>query len=97
VGGNWPDARVAGGAGVNRTGGGAKAGVHPAGRLGDPAGLPGAREIAIGYGHCSGQEAVAHFGLGVGTVVDVEVVLPHAKGRAVRRGGEANRRLLVGP
>ena len=39
------------------------------------------------------SEAVAHFGLGAAEVVDVEVVLPHGKGRLVQRGVKANQRI----
>jgi len=53
-------------------------------------------EIAIGYGYCSGQEAVAHFGLGAVARVDVEVILPHGRGTLMRKDVAANQRLKVG-
>ena len=55
----------------------------------------GSREIAAGYGFCSGQEAVAHFGLGKEEAVDVEVILPHGKGKLTRKGVKANQRLTM--
>src|SRR5262249_43945182 len=56
----------------------------------------GSREIAIGYGFCSGQEPVAHFGLGGLARGDVEVVLPHGKGALTRKAVKANQRGGVG-
>ena len=44
-------------------------------------------------GYASGQEAIAHIGLGKMNVCDVEVVLPHGKGRIERKGVKANQRL----
>jgi hypothetical protein len=95
AGGHWLDVRVEGSNGVNRMGAGSRVNVYAAGKLGDGAALIGSREIAIGYGYCSGQEAVAHFGLGSQTSVDVEVILPHGKGRIARRGVAADQRLIV--
>src|SRR5678815_2213201 len=76
-GGHWLDVRVEGRKGVNRMGIGARVKVYPAGQLADPKALLGAGEIRAGYGYCSGQEAVAHFGLGRVESMDVEVILPH--------------------
>jgi enediyne biosynthesis protein E4 len=94
-GGNWLDVRVEGKGSVNRMGVGAKVSVYPAGKLGQAGEMLGRREIAIGYGWCSGQEAVAHFGLGGVAAVDVEVLLPHGKGKVVRKGVKANQRITV--
>jgi hypothetical protein len=94
-GGNWLAVRVEGGDGVNRMGVGARVSVYPAGKLGDAAARLGCREVAAGYGFCSGQEAVAHFGLGTAAAVDVEAVLPHGKGAVVRKGVAANQLLVV--
>jgi hypothetical protein len=96
-GGRWLDVRVVGPAGVNRMGLGARVNVYPAGKLGDAPALLGSREIGIGYGYCSGQEAVAHFGLGREETVDLEVLLPHGKGRVVQTGVAANQRVTVRP
>ncbi len=54
-----------------------------------------AREIAVGYGYASGQEATAHIGLANMKTVDVEVLLPHGKGRIERKGVKANQRLTI--
>jgi N-formylglutamate amidohydrolase len=94
-GGNWLDVRVEGSKGVNRMGIGSKVKVYPAGKLGEPAALLGAREISVGYGYCSGQEAVAHFGLGKESVVDLEVILPHNKGTVTQKGIKANQRITI--
>ena len=96
-GGHWLDVRVEGPAGVNCMGVGAKVRVYPAGKLGEAPALLGAREIGIGYGYCSGQEAVAHVGLGGEAAVDLEVTLPHGKGKVVQKGVKANQRLTVKP
>jgi hypothetical protein len=76
---------------------GSKVKVYPAGKLGQAESLLGSREISIGYGWCSGQEAVAHFGLGKQETVDLEVILPHGKGRLEQKGVKANLRLIVKP
>jgi hypothetical protein len=94
-GGNWLRVRVEGGRGVNRMGIGSLVRVYPAGKLGDAAALLCGREIAVGYGWCSGQEAVAHFGLGKEAAVDVEVVLPHGKGTLTRKGVAANQAITI--
>jgi enediyne biosynthesis protein E4 len=94
-GGNWIDVMVEGTNGVNRMGIGSKVMIYSAGKLGEPAALLGCREIAIGYGYCSGQEAVAHFGLGDTAKVDIEVTLPHGRGTLARKNVNANQRLTV--
>lgn len=103
-GGNWLQVQVQGdpaangaAAGTNRMGVGSRIRVYPAGKMGDAAVLLGDREIAVGYGWCSGQEAVAHFGLGEEKSVDVEVTLPHGKGKLLRPAVKANQRLTVQP
>jgi enediyne biosynthesis protein E4 len=96
-GGHWLDVRVEGKDGVNRMGVGSRVTVFPAGKLGDAKSMLGAREISIGNGYCSGQEAIAHFGLGEMQAVDVEVVLPHGKGRIVRKDVKADQRIVVKP
>ncbi len=94
-GGNWLDVRVEGTEGVNRMGIGSRVNVYSAGKSGDASALLGAREIAAGYGYCSGQEAVAHFGLSKQESVDVEVILPRGKGKLVRPSVKANQRITV--
>ena len=91
-GGNWLDVRVEGSKGVNRMGIGSKVTIRPAG---DAKTLLGCREIAIGYGYCSGQEAIAHFGLGKVANVDIEVTLPHGKGTLTQKNVAANQRVTV--
>jgi hypothetical protein len=96
-GGNWLDVQVEGRNGVNRMGIGARVHVYRAGKLGEAPSLLGCREIAAGYGWCSGQEAVAHFGLDKEEMFDLEIILPHGKGNIVQRGVQANQRLTVKP
>ncbi len=93
--GNWLDVTVSGTNGVNRMGVGSVVRMYIAGQLGQPTGLLGAREISVGFGYASGQEAIAHFGLGATEKCDIEVILPHGKGRRERRGVTANQRLAV--
>jgi hypothetical protein len=52
--------------------------VYEAGRSGDPEALLGHREIVVSQGYSAGNEAVAHFGLGGVTEVDVVVSPPPA-------------------
>ena len=91
--GRWLGVRVVGGT-VNRMGIGAKVKVYAAGKIGRPEALLGYREIHISQGFCTGQEAVAHFGLGKAATCDVEVTLPFGRG-VIRRTGAAVDRLLV--
>jgi hypothetical protein len=94
--GNWLQVAVAGGDGVNRNGIGTVVRVYPAGKLGQSDSLWCAREIAVGYGYASGQEALAHVGLGELDACDIEVVLPHGKGSVERKDVKANQRVTIG-
>ena len=94
--GNWLQVAVQGGKGVNRMGIGAVVRVYEAGKLGQAAAVLGTREICVGYGYGSGQEAIAHFGLGKTDQCDVEVILPHGKGRLQRKGVQANQLISIG-
>jgi hypothetical protein len=91
---HWLRVRVVGRT-ANRMGIGAKVRVYPAGELGRRDRLLGFVEIGTGFGFCSGQEAVAHFGLGERTLCDVEITLPHGRGVICRRNVEADQSLIV--
>jgi hypothetical protein len=91
---HWLRVRVVGRT-VNRMGVGAKVKVYPAGELGRADKLLGFVEIGTGFGFCSGQEAVAHFGLGERTSCDVEITLPHGKGVIRKRYAEADQLLVA--
>jgi enediyne biosynthesis protein E4 len=93
--GHWLVAAVDGRGPVNRMGIGSVLRVYEPGKLGQPEGFLGMREIGTGYGYASGQEAVAHFGLGRYERCDMEIILPHGKGRIVRRDVAANQRLTI--
>jgi hypothetical protein len=93
--GHWLDVRVEGSGPVNRQGIGSRVNIYPAGQLGNAKELLGSREIAVGYGYASGQPAVAHFGLGEAEKVDVEVVLPHVRGKLSQSGVEANQAITL--
>jgi hypothetical protein len=93
--GHWLDVAVAGGEGINAQGIGARVLVYPPGKLGDASALLGVREIAVGFGYASGQEAIAHFGLGELDACDVEIMLPYGKGRIERRGVKCDQRIVV--
>jgi hypothetical protein len=95
AGGNWLQVQAQGNKGVNRMGIGARINVYRAGKLGSTPDLLGCREIATGYGYASAQPAIAHFGLGKETSVDLEVVLPHNKGKTVEKGVKVNQRLTI--
>ena len=69
--------------------------IYPAGKLGDATALLGCREIQAGFGYCSGQEAIAHFGLGSVAAVDIEITLPHGKGSFTEKNVKANQRLTL--
>jgi hypothetical protein len=93
--GNWLQVAVAARDRVNRNGIGAVIRVFPAGKLGDPSSLWCAKEIAVGYGYASGQEALAQIGLGKLGTCDLEVILPHGQGRIERKNVTANQRIVI--
>jgi hypothetical protein len=74
---------------------GSKVRVYRAGQVGQAEALLGYNEIGTGFGFCSGQEAVAHFGLGNAAKCDVEVTLPHGRGKIERLGVRVDQLLLV--
>ena len=80
---------------INRMGIGAKVKVYEAGKMGQTEALIGYQEIGTGFGFCSGQEAVAHFGLGKITVCDVEIVLPYGRGIIRKTSVRADQTLVV--
>lgn len=94
VGGHWLQVGVKA-AVVNTHGIGSRVNVYPAGKLGQVEQLVCSREIAVGFGYASGQEAIAHIGLGELDECDVEVILPHDKGRIEQRGVRADQRILL--
>lgn len=95
-GGKWLQVVVVGdGKKLNKQGIGANIKLYEAGKLGDPKSLIGHKEMAIGYGYVSGQPAIAHFGLGERATVDVEVTLPHGKGKLQRKGVTADQRITI--
>jgi enediyne biosynthesis protein E4 len=89
---NWLRVQVIGRT-VNRMGIGAKVRVYRTGKLGHSDAVLGVQEISTGFGYASGQEAVAHFGLGAESTVDVEVALPN--GKTIRQSGIKARQQLV--
>ena len=92
---NWLQVIVQGSDGVNRMGIGSQVILYEAGKLGQTNACIGTREIAVGFGYASGQEAIAHFGLGDRKQCDVKVVLPHSKGVWTRENVAANQLLLI--
>ncbi|HEX5103131.1 MAG TPA: CRTAC1 family protein [Pirellulaceae bacterium] len=94
-GGHWLQVAVRGPAGVNRQGIGARVLVYPPGKLGQAGQLQASREIAVGFGYASGQEAIAHVGLGELTACDLAILLPHGKGRIERRSIQADQRIVI--
>ena len=94
-GGHWLDVSVKGSGKLNTQGIGARVMVYPAGKLGDAGSLLACREIAVGFGYASGQEAIAHIGLGAAEACDVEVILPHSQGKIEQRGVKADQRLVI--
>lgn len=85
--GNWLVVRAEG-TRSNRMGLGTKVRVRHQGKL------IHASEISTGYGYASGQEAVAHVGLGEASSIDLELVFPSGS-RITRKAVAANQRLTV--
>jgi hypothetical protein len=72
--GHWLTIAVEGRAkGFNRMGVGATVRMYAAGAAGDSKKLLGRQDIALGQGYSSGEEAIAHFGLGAATNADIVV------------------------
>lgn len=95
-GGNWLQVSIEGTSGVNRMGIGTKIHVSPAGQSNVTSRIA-SREISIGYGYCSGQEAIAHIGLGKAERVDLAIELPHGQGKLTKKNVAVNQRILVQP
>jgi hypothetical protein len=93
--GRWLTVTIDGGELTNRMGIGCRVLVYEAGKLGDEQAILGVGEISVGYGYCSGQEAIAHFGLGERERCDLLVSLPHGKGSIEQRDVPVNQRLKV--
>jgi hypothetical protein len=92
-GGNWLTVRVKGGGRWNTMGIGAAVRVFEAGRAGDPKGLIQRQDITVGNGYASGEEALAHLGVGRSVMVDVEIRW-NGQTRIIRRQ-PVNRMLTV--
>ena len=84
--GHWLGVRVRGsGKGWNTMGIGATVRIYEAGRGGDRAGFLGRRDITVGNGYSSGEEANAFFGVGGRTAVDVEIQWNGVRHRVARQ------------
>lgn len=94
-GGNWIQISVTGSNGVNLMGIGSRINIYRHGKLGEKIALLGCQDISVGYGYASGQAAMVHFGLGKEKAVDVEVILPHGKGKLVQKDVKANQRIIM--
>ena len=93
--GNWLNVILDGEDGINSMGVGARIELYQSRRAGKEKYRIGNREIAVGFGYASGQEAVAHFGLGKLKICDVVVTLPHNQGTIIRSDVKANQRLKI--
>ena len=91
---HWLRVRVVGRT-INRMGISAKVKIYPTGELGRPEELMGFVEIGASLGFCSGQEAIAHFGLGERISCDLEITLPHGRGVMCRKNVGADQCLVV--
>ena len=92
--GHWLRVRVIGKT-INRMGIGAKIRIYQTGKVGKVDALLGYHEIHISNGFCTGQEAVAHFGLAAATSCDIEITFPHKKGVIRKLNVKANQLLTV--
>ena len=92
--GHWLAVRVVGRQ-INSMGIGSRVRVYRSGGLAKPDALLGAQEVSTGYGYGGGQPAVCHFGLGDVSHCDVEVILPHGRGRIVRSNVAADQVLVI--
>jgi enediyne biosynthesis protein E4 len=73
-GGHWLTVRVTGsGKNANPMGIGAIVWAYSAGHVGEPKHLLARSDIAVGTGYASGEEALAHLGLGEATRCDIRI------------------------
>ena len=94
-GGNWLQVRVKGSEGINLMGVGSRIKIYKQGKLGNPAYLLGCQDVSIGFGYASGHTDISHFGLGRENTVDVEIALPHGKGKRLQKNVKANQRIVM--
>jgi len=93
-GGHWLAVRVKGkGAGLNSMGIGATVRVHETGKEGGKARLLGRHDISIGNGYSSGEEALAHFGLG--DIKECDVVVRWSGHEVKRTGVQADQLITI--
>jgi hypothetical protein len=93
-GGNWLAVRVEGkGPGLNPMGIGAVVRAYRAGAAGRPEALLARADIAVGNGYSSGDEAIAH--LGLGKAEEVDLVITWDKMTVVREKVKMNELLTV--
>ncbi|MBS3763575.1 MAG: CRTAC1 family protein [Planctomycetes bacterium] len=91
---HWLDVRVRGtGDGFNSMGIGATVRIYSAGKSNQKEFLLGRDDITIGNGYSSGEEALAHFGLGSSEKCDV--VVKWQKKQIIRRHVKVNRCLVI--
>jgi hypothetical protein len=91
--GNWLTVRIEGqGTGQNTMGIGAIVRAYKAGHCGQAEHRIGRRDIVVGTGYASCEEALGHFGLGDATTCDLEI---HWYGQKVQRKGVAANQLLT--
>ena len=53
------------------------------------------RDVAVGFGYASGQQAITHVGLGPVERCDIEVMMLHGQGRIEKRGAAADQRVVL--
>ena len=93
-GGNWLAVEVEGkGPGLNPMGIGAVVRAYRAGAANRPEALLARADIAVGNGYCSGDEALAH--LGLGTAETVDLVVTWEKMTVVKEKVKVNQQLTV--
>jgi hypothetical protein len=96
-GGNWLTVRVTGkGPGLNSMGIGAVARIYEAGHAGQAAHLLGRKDIAVGTGYASTEEAAAHLGLGIAKECDIEVTWGKRKVQRLRVAANQAITVVVG-
>ena len=89
--GNWTEVAVSG-PGTTPMGIGTRVCVYETGKAGDVKSLLGCQEIQTGYGYASGQPAIAHFGVGERTKIDLVLEVAHV-GKVVLKSQPANQRI----
>lgn len=92
---NWIKIKLQNIKNINSMGIGSKINIYKEGGLERIEEIIASNEVNLGFGYASGHSAITHFGLGEISIVDIEIILPHNKGKIVKKGVSANQLVTI--